>query len=591
MYEEEEYGFEEEEEYDELAQIIKDSNDFILKNKRKYHIYKQIHTYMRNLTQDTFQEALEFIQTNFNLFFTDHSSAINFFSFVINSIISNITHLELIFDILLHFREDFKNLKVTENEIFKICITNITYVNYLFHHKFISIETIVLQATYYPLIFINYFPEIQEYDQKMAQCFYYQFFHYKKDEDYINLLLKKFKNLVESDINQHIKNRQLNYHPSPLHKAIREDNIDEFQSIIAKNQIDINYSFEYSFYERSEQNSKNSLIQVATIYNSQKICKFLLMQPNFQIDQNMLSYAYTSYNFELIHQYEKLNCSLDDVACAPIILHQKDLLTYYLENFSDHMSENDEIVKNATDKIFDEEENIFYKLKYKHLIYALASHNYSVIKKCLPKIVFILKNVEINRYNPSELYQSSILSFSAYDFDLFKFLYYQLVFDPSDSKKLINFLKKTSELCLSYNYNDAFKFLYNEIKELFTCETIFIVSITENHDILYYFFDLQIKEIKENVHLNESSMYSFFMKYITPTNAYNIVKYNDEELFVKYFELYHSTLVDEVVTNFAMQLRGLHSDERIISIIEKVPYLQKSNNVMLNELKKDLHIL
>ena len=50
---------------------------------------------------------------------------------------------------------------------------------------------------------------------------------------------------------QHIENRNRNYHPSLLHKSIREDDIDAFQKIISQNNYDINYIFDFSYYERA----------------------------------------------------------------------------------------------------------------------------------------------------------------------------------------------------------------------------------------------------------------------------------------------------------------------------------------------------
>ena len=89
----------------------------------------------------------------------------------------------------------------------------------------------------------------------------------------------------------------------------------------------------------------------------------------------------------------------DNVTYMPIYLHQKDLLEYYIEKFSDHMSETKETVKSAIEGKFEnDDKNLYNHLTYIDLQNAIASFNYSVIKKVLPKIVFILKNAFLGRH-------------------------------------------------------------------------------------------------------------------------------------------------------------------------------------------------
>ena len=69
------------------------------------------------------------------------------------------------------------------------------------------------------------------------------------------------------------------------------------------------------------------------------------MQVNIEIDDNLLSFAYISHNFDLIHSYEKLKCSSDNLITTQIFSIRKDLLEYYLENYSDHIVENNENIR------------------------------------------------------------------------------------------------------------------------------------------------------------------------------------------------------------------------------------------------------
>ena len=88
---------------------------------------------------------------------------------------------------------------------------------------------------------------------------------------------------VKNNKEEHKIYRNSNYHPSTLHKSIREDDIDLFQSILAKNNYGINYKIEYSFHERSQPKDKKN----SAIYGSLKIFKFLWMQKVIVLDDNL----------------------------------------------------------------------------------------------------------------------------------------------------------------------------------------------------------------------------------------------------------------------------------------------------------------
>lgn len=148
------------------------------------------------------------------------------------------------------------------------------------------------------------------------------------------------------------------------------------------------------------------------------------MQVNIEIDDNLLSFAYISHNFDLIHSYEKHKCSSDNLITTQIFSNRKDLLEYYLENYSDHIVENNENISKKLGKKFTPEENIYYQLTYNNLQSALYSFNYSIIEESLPKIVYIVKNVELtkNKFIPP----TCLLIASEFDLELFKFLYSQI---------------------------------------------------------------------------------------------------------------------------------------------------------------------
>lgn len=77
---------------------------------------------------------------------------------------------------------------------------------------------------------------------------------------------------------------QVNYHPSQLNKSIRDDDIDTFQSLLSKNNFNVNHQIENSNYERLKSNDYNlSLIEIAAVYGSKKIFKFSWIQDQINI--------------------------------------------------------------------------------------------------------------------------------------------------------------------------------------------------------------------------------------------------------------------------------------------------------------------
>ena len=75
-------------------------------------------------------------------------------------------------------------------------------------------------------------------------------FTYNQDPEYVEEMKSLFQS-IKSNPKEHIKNRNINYSPLPLHEAIRNDNLDSFKSILTKNKYDINHQFDFSFYENS----------------------------------------------------------------------------------------------------------------------------------------------------------------------------------------------------------------------------------------------------------------------------------------------------------------------------------------------------
>lgn len=152
--------------------------------------------------------------------------------------------------------------------------------------KFFSIDSIISYSFCDTFVFINFLPEIKKEDPEYAQKHRQQLFSYNYIQKLSNYYVKdpyikkkyliEYLKMVETNPEEHIKNRSLNYHPSSLHKLIREDDIDSFQSYLSQNEISVNHRINDSYYERAKTIEESmSLIQISAIYSSIKVFKFL----------------------------------------------------------------------------------------------------------------------------------------------------------------------------------------------------------------------------------------------------------------------------------------------------------------------------
>lgn len=321
----------------EISSIKKDVKDFLTKNQTRYEAFSKFQDSIDHLTEETYQDIIQFVQDHISILFKDHSNAIFFLSNVIRTAEYNFKKFELYMDIILHFSDSFKKLHLTEREMLIICIHFPDTINYLYSKNFFSIESIVEHSVNLINLFAFFYHEIVKYDSEYASIIEHILLH--ENNIGFNKNETDFLSYVKSHPEEHLVNRKLCYHPSKLHKSIRDDDIDTFQMILSKNNIGINYKIEYSPYERAMTiDSDCSLAQVAAVYGSLKIFKFLFMQNELIIDKNLLDYAYFGNNHEIIHLCEK-RCSKQNAYIQSIRIHQTDLLDYFVENFYDEFKE------------------------------------------------------------------------------------------------------------------------------------------------------------------------------------------------------------------------------------------------------------
>lgn len=549
----------------ELHLNLMDVDSFISANKERYKTITYFQNLLSTITEETFPSIIEYVQDHNNFFFKDRESSIIFLSNISNFSIYNFHKFDLIQDVSIHFLKEITANGIDELDLIDFNLDMMYSLNYLYNKDVIHVESIYRKSIYNITIFINFFPEIDEFDHEYAMTRADEILNDTDQSRYDEKDLS-FMNHVIQNLEEHIKNRELNYHSSHFHKSIRDDDIDTFQSFLSKNNYSVNYRFERSFYERALTEDNNpSLIQVAAVYGSLKIFKFLWMQPNIEITENLIDYAVSGRNFEIIHICET-KCQLRRALIFSIASHQNELSEYIIENTE----------KNEN------EDNIYSNLKYSELKFAIEFLNYDIIIPCLKKIVSIVSKYE--NYDELEREdkngQNSFFSVQLYDMELFKFLY-------ANKNPNFNFFDGMNPVCFLWLTNrlyDVIKYLipFFDPSQLYQ---IFEDSVRLNPKIACLLMDLQFDEIKNK---KEHPIYDFFKSKICDTSNYFIIytaDYFDVEVMSKLLNLYYviddaDAFLDLFPSLSTKMLFSLFKNKLVFSSKEKVVEL----SALLNEI-------
>lgn len=545
---------------EELKQIKEKANEYLLKNDKKHEIITNFQDQLLHINEDTYSKVITLIQSNKDIFFKDHESAILFFYNIVQSARFNFRKFELILDVCVHFADEMKKVKTTDYELITICQIFQNSIYYFYKKNFFSIESIIEQSTNNVYLFIYFLPEIEKYDLEYAKLRENQLLPQLTEPGKESL--KSLYDEVKSNPENHILNRELNYNPSNLHKSIRDDDIKSFQSILSLNNYSVNHKIKFSYYERvMTHDYDNSLIQIAALYGSEKIFKFLWMSNDIVLNNNLVKYAFCGNNLNIIHICEP-KCSLEKVYTEPIATQKFDLLDYYIENHSDHIKEYNYYVQ---EELKDFQNDSFYSvLNYDALLMAVYTCNLTLIKDCLPKIIYLIKNVEVLHSEPHD----SFLCKSQYDFDLFKFFLEQI--NITACKYTIDSIIYSIFCCT----NDSFKYLFEKIKNDLNLNYILSISIIHNHEIANFLLDNEIENtdplIKPKLVFN-------------PSTFFDAITYYNEDIFCKMLKLFIfdiSILKTEIINELINSI----SERMITSLFNRLSTILEESEI--DSLKK-----
>lgn len=478
-----------------------DVDQFLAEYNEKYEKIMHLQNLLNHISKETFQETIKFVEDNLSFFLKTRESAFLFLWNIKIFTYYNFTKLKLILDVFLYFSNYLKEVNITDTDVIDTLEDILVDIYYFYSQNFITLKSIIQKSVYNSVYFLYFYPEIDEYDHEYAEKRKDNIL--KGNEDH---RLEIFLKIILSDIDQHKQNREKIFNTLPLHKIIHDDDIDAFQSTLSQNNFNINYNLNLFYYEQILNESKLSLIQIAAIYGSLKIFKFLWIQPNIIIDDSLIYYAIWGRNYEIIHICEG-KCSSKLALQFSINSHQYEITNYIIENFP-----KDEIIQDTNSS----DGNNYNVLNINFLSVALGSANYHIFLPCLRKVVKMMDNYDENSEEPrSDIF----LITQNFDLDLYKFLY-------SHKNQRMNF---DPLFLVSHSMIDAFKYI---LKDQNSSEIIELMefALSNNNTYLKAILDYLIDSgiIKDEV-INDEKI----KEYINDDLLFNSCYFYDEDIIEK----------------------------------------------------------
>lgn len=127
------------------------------------------------------------------------------------------------------------------------------------------------------------------------------------------------------------KERGINHHEIAIY--IRKDDLDSFQSLISRTNVNVNSRVPFSIFERFPLlNSQTTLIEFAVFFGSINIFKFLIMQGAL-LPPQIGKYAAAGGNYDIIHILEEKGVSFDGCINIAIAYFRDDLVKYFKQTY------------------------------------------------------------------------------------------------------------------------------------------------------------------------------------------------------------------------------------------------------------------
>lgn len=208
-------------------------------------------------------------------------------------------------------------------EIYKIFSTYSTRL-LLYQKGFITIDTITERSSVNSYDFAYFINEIKEGDN--------QFYQYAISKENNQETMKE----INLERHNELRERGRNHHQ--IAEIIRNDEIQQFQEIIAQTNISLKSRIPYSFYEDCQFiNNKNDmphLIDFASFFGSINIFKFLWIN-DVKGSSSTFNYAIAGGNYEIIHLLESIYKNSIDKNSQnySILFHRNDIYSYLQDTY------------------------------------------------------------------------------------------------------------------------------------------------------------------------------------------------------------------------------------------------------------------
>ena len=188
-------------------------------------------------------------------------------------------------------------------------------------------------------LFFWFAPEIEDFDKdkfvEYLQAFQFHLqcttFHSVYQD-----MLDNFGNLKQNNWQLYREMRDSFDFIDPVYQAIRNDDIEELQKLVAVNMFDPDKHFDISPFESSWiLKFKPTAIQLAAFFGSVNCFKFLMLNydHNLIYESTPLSYySVAGGNHQIIHLTEQINDDFSNVLNSSVIFHQYDIFEWLIEN-------------------------------------------------------------------------------------------------------------------------------------------------------------------------------------------------------------------------------------------------------------------
>lgn len=238
-------------------------------------------------------------------------------------------------DLFIKIAKNPKNHMHSDDYI--LSLTNTFFIYHLYKSGLVTINSIYEQSRRQSIFFSFFYPEIAQNYQDS-----------RLTNDSVLESIKKSvisggytyeDNDIESILDKFVELRSKGENPNPIALSIRNDNVEQLQTLLSQTNTPFNQKVKYSLFERfifineEKIDLAPTLIEYAAFFGSIETFKFLYQNVD-TFPEKITEYAVAGGNYEIIHLCEQLKANFtNDILMTSIRFFQSDITSYLEENF------------------------------------------------------------------------------------------------------------------------------------------------------------------------------------------------------------------------------------------------------------------